>query len=150
MRGAKWSEYETQLLYKLAEEGFNTNEMVSQIGRSYSSIRLRAEKLGVTINKRGRHYATPKGDRETWNTAQRICAFANVPLPLAEYVVAVAEFKNIRVSELRSDSREMELVRTRAIIAKRARENGYTLQAIGRALNRDHTTIIHAIRCIAA
>lgn len=142
-----WTRFEDQLLQDLARQGFNAAELSPQIGRHVNSIRGRARKLGVPLNRRGRRYAMPCGKPETWNVAQRLCAFANIPLPLAEYVASVAEIKGLQVSELRSDSRAPKLVKIRGNIAAIARQHGYTFEAIGRALNRDHTTVIHAIRC---
>lgn len=142
-----WTPFENQLLCELTSNGHRAAEIAPQIGRKVQSIYTRAKKLGLKLNTRC--CAMPLGDPATWNAAQRLCAFANVPLPLAEYVVAIAEIRGLQISELRSDSRLARLVEVRASIARRASENGYSFSAIGRALNRDHTTIIHHTRLAA-
>jgi hypothetical protein len=145
MNGNLWTKFEDQLLRELAAKGFNSSEMVPQLGRGDSGIRARAQKLGVNLNKRGRHYPLPVGDPSTWDRAQRLCAFANVPLPLAQYVVDIADNRGIMLSELRSESRKRSLVEIRVGISRMARANGYCFEAIGRALNRDHTTIVYHV-----
>lgn len=141
-----WSRFEDQLLTDLAEKGLTAPQMEPLVGRCESSIRGRARKLGISLNQRTRHYVPLTGDVTTWDRAERLCAFANVPLPLARFVVEVADNSGLQVSELRSESRSGRMVKIRAHIAKEARRNGYSLETIGRALNRDHTTVIHAIR----
>lgn len=138
-----WTDFEVQLLRELVAKGYNASEIVPQVGRCHSSVICKAKKLGLQMSKRGRRYALPPGDASTWNQAQRLCAFANVPLPLAEYVVACAEIRGVQVSDLRGNSRLPHLVRIRVAISKNARDHGYSYETIGRALNRDHTTIIH-------
>lgn len=51
----------------------------------------------------------------------------------------------MNVEALRSTSRRPDLVQLRWAIATRLRLEGHTLTQIGQALNRHHTTILHAL-----
>lgn len=81
--------------------------------------------------------------------AQRISQFASVPLGLAEMVVDRALQANCPLKLLRSECFQRDIVHIRWAIAREAHEAGFSYAAIGRALNRDHTTIMHAIKVAA-
>ena len=78
--------------------------------------------------------------------ADRISAWANVPHGLAELVVMRASQRGLRLRSLRSQLRHPDLVAARHAIAKEARRLEYSYPVIGRALNRDHTSIMHLLR----
>jgi chromosomal replication initiation ATPase DnaA len=78
--------------------------------------------------------------------ADRISQFANVPHDLAELVVMGANRIGSSLKWFRSDRRFEELVAGRAWVAREARQRGHSFPAIGRALNRDHSSIIHLVR----
>ncbi len=50
------------------------------------------------------------------------------------------------IGELAGRTRTERLVRARWEFFRRAREQGFTWHAIGRAVNRDHSTVLHALR----
>jgi chromosomal replication initiation ATPase DnaA len=80
-------------------------------------------------------------------TAAELSQWANVPPELAELVFQYnATWKKCSIKRLRSASRSTKIVRVRWAIARAARQRGYSYPTIGRALNRDHTTIMHAVR----
>lgn len=72
--------------------------------------------------------------------------FANVPIALASLTVGLCRSNGYDLETIRRDGRMHDLVRIRDIIAKQAREQGFSFPQIGRALNRDHTSIIKAVR----
>ena len=76
-------------------------------------------------------------------TAEEIRDWAKVPDRLAVMLVSMAQREHVSVRKLRGDSREKRLVDMRRRFARFADEHGYSSGAIGRALNRDHTTILH-------
>lgn len=78
--------------------------------------------------------------------ADRISEWAEVPHELAELVVMRANQRGLRLAVLRSSLRISELVTARRAISKEAREMGYSYPVIGRALCRDHTSIMHLVR----
>lgn len=78
--------------------------------------------------------------------ADRISAFANVPHGLAEIVVATCSVTGHTVRAIRSDCRKRPLVIVRRKISLAARDAGFSFPQIGRALNRDHSTIIHSVK----
>jgi Helix-turn-helix domain len=66
--------------------------------------------------------------------------------PLLDLIDDRALISGVPVEEVIGRSHESRLVNIRRDVAKEARKRGYSLQAIGRALNRHHTTIIHLLR----
>ena len=52
----------------------------------------------------------------------------------------------IPVPDIIGHKRTKEFVRVRQAVMWEARRQGYSLPQIGRALNRDHTTVIHGLR----
>ncbi|HXH52568.1 MAG TPA: helix-turn-helix domain-containing protein [Sphingomicrobium sp.] len=75
--------------------------------------------------------------------ADRISLHAGVDHWLAELVVIGANRTGSSIKALRGASKQRELVAARVWIALRARADGFSFPEIGRALNRDHTTIVH-------
>lgn len=89
--------------------------------------------------------------------ADRISTYGCVPHYLAELLVIVANAHNITLAELRGPSRKKHLVRARREFCAMARairderfqgHYRFSLPQIGRALNRDHTTVIHALKAV--
>jgi chromosomal replication initiation ATPase DnaA len=67
---------------------------------------------------------------------------------LSEIVRRVARTAGIPVDELRGPSKAADLVRLRRIAMSEARKAGHSLSAIGRELNRDHTTVLAGLRVL--
>lgn len=65
---------------------------------------------------------------------------------LLELAIAEARRFGFTLAELRSPSRKRPLVSARRAVASAAHEAGFSYMAIGRVLNRDHSTIIYALR----
>ena len=82
--------------------------------------------------------------------ADRLSVHANVPLALAQLVAMHADRLGYTLRNIRNDRRQRPLVRARWQIIALARNEGFSLPVIGRAMNRDHTSIIHALRTVAA
>ena len=78
--------------------------------------------------------------------ADRLQQFANVPRGLAELVTIEAERAGFTIKQLRSNNTERQRVETRRRVAAMARLKGFSFPQIGRALNRDHSTIIYLLR----
>jgi hypothetical protein len=74
--------------------------------------------------------------------AERISAYAGVDLELAEIVVLGAKVHHVPVNQLRSDLTHGRFVRVRRWVVVRARPR-WSWWEIGRALNRDHSTVIY-------
>lgn len=75
--------------------------------------------------------------------ADRISTWADVPHELAELVVMSALRADLPVRLLRSDDRHQHLVEIRRQVAIEARSLGYSFPVIGRAMNRDHSSVMH-------
>jgi chromosomal replication initiation ATPase DnaA len=76
----------------------------------------------------------------------RLAHDAGVPADLAALVVLAANRLGVTVRCFRAPGRRIAFVRARQRVAVGARDLGFTYQAIGRALNRDHSSVIHAER----
>lgn len=100
---------------------------------------------------------------ERWVPPRRRTVAAPVPLSEIEtarqaelrdavrVVSRVAREAGLSLSEIRSRSRRRDLVDTRQAAALAARrETAASLPQIGRILNRDHSTVLHGLRQLAA
>lgn len=58
----------------------------------------------------------------------------------------VSEATGITFEDIRGARKTRELVNVRRFIAAKAREQGASLTQIGRALNKDHTTVLEGLR----
>lgn len=74
----------------------------------------------------------------------RLQEWADVPRGLAEIVVIEANKYGFTLAQLRSPSREAQRVWLRKNIARIARQHRppFSFPQIGRALNRDHSTVM--------
>lgn len=81
------------------------------------------------------------------SNVEDLVAHARVPAALAELVAAEARRSHVSLRRLRSPSRDVHLVRLRRRIARFAmrRADGpiFSAASVGRALNRDHTTVLY-------
>jgi hypothetical protein len=88
------------------------------------------------------------------NSAARLSAFAEIPRELAEFVTVRAHENGLCLRDLRSDCRRRELCEVRWSIAAEARAlkfgqtsaPRFTYWQIARALNRDRSSIVHALK----
>ena len=66
---------------------------------------------------------------------------------LSTVIRRVEAESKISLEEMKGKSRKAEIVKARtALISGLFNECGFTKSAIGRMLNRDHSTVIHALR----
>lgn len=82
--------------------------------------------------------------------AKQLAAWADVPDDLAKITVSGAKRYGLPLCAIRGDCRKRNLVVCRWYIAGRARKAGFSFPQIGRALNRDHSTIVYALGRLAA
>ena len=143
MNGPLWKAGEDAKLRELAPTGIGSHEIAKIIGRTQSAVRSRAEKLGVSI---ARSAPPPPPSPYFAANADRLSEWANVPLQLAQLVAKAADEADITLQRLRSPVKRADIVRVRWNIAREARRLNYSYSTIGRALNRDHTTVIYGIR----
>lgn len=78
--------------------------------------------------------------------ANQLAAWADVPAKLATLTAMGASKYGFPLDVLRGECRKRPIVRCRCWIARRARLEGFSFPQIGRALNRDHTSVIHLVR----
>jgi len=67
-------------------------------------------------------------------------------IPPNEVLQTVAKCRRLTVDDLRGPSRRAYIVRARWEAMRMLRDRGLSLSAIGIILNRDHTTVLHALR----
>jgi hypothetical protein len=144
MTAPPWTGSELCLLRDMVSKGLSSFDIARLLERTPSAIRTRKSKLGIKSPLQDRPVRDP--DPSNWTQADRISEWADVPQRLAELVVEGCAAANLDVRAVRSASRHQELVECRWRIAAQARIMGYSYPAIGRALNRDHTTIMHAVQ----
>jgi chromosomal replication initiation ATPase DnaA len=80
------------------------------------------------------------------NDVARISTFARVDPALAAIVVSVATRGGHSLKALRGESKATELIVARRTIVSEAFSEGFSLSAIGRALNRDHSTVFYHVQ----
>jgi chromosomal replication initiation ATPase DnaA len=68
---------------------------------------------------------------------------------LPRMIAAAARAEGLSSAAVLRDNRARPLVQVRRAVAHVARDAGYSLCMIGRALNRDHTTVLHHVRWAA-
>jgi chromosomal replication initiation ATPase DnaA len=71
---------------------------------------------------------------------------ANAPAALSALVRSISTESGMQLADILGPNRSRRLFHVRRTIALEARERGYSFPQIGRALNRDHSTIVHAVR----
>lgn len=70
-------------------------------------------------------------------------------LPKAKAVLAdVCLAYQVKMTDLTGPSRQMEFVLPRHLFCWLARQSGLTSIAVGRMLNRNHGTVLHACACV--
>jgi hypothetical protein len=77
---------------------------------------------------------------------ERLARDADIPAALARMVVEAAAAAGVSLRSFRTDDRRPHLVAERQRLILVARDRGFSLPQVGRALNRDHSTILTADR----
>lgn len=77
---------------------------------------------------------------------ERLAHNASVPADLAALVVLAANRLGVSTETFRGANQTRRFFHERCRIAVIARDHGFRYWAIGRALNRDHSTVMHAER----
>jgi len=71
---------------------------------------------------------------------------AGVAMTPRERISAMAEARGYSLDELKSHKRNTRIVRARDEIALYLRQQGWSLAQIGKAVNRDHTSVLDMLR----
>lgn len=75
---------------------------------------------------------------------------ASRPSRIGQLIAEASRETGYTPQEIVGHSRKQPLARTRQWVMWKARQEGYSLEQIGRVLNRDHTTVLHGVRKIEA
>lgn len=82
-------------------------------------------------------------------TAAHIAALDAIKLPVGRQILReVAAATGTTPAALTGQSRIQKIAHARQIACHAMRMQGMSLEQIGRVVNRDHTTVIHAIRAV--
>lgn len=65
---------------------------------------------------------------------------------IGEIVEQVSKISGVHVRDILGNSRRASIVKVRHVAQWKARNEGYTLEQIGKTFNRDHTSILYGIR----
>ena len=147
-RSNHWTDFELCRLRQLARD-YSCRQIAGDIGRTQESVWRKARQLGLRVQPRPCNAPLPPKLRPV-SVAECMSICASVPYALAELVVVRAWQRGVDLQTLRSDRRSKELVAFRREIAVEAFRESFAYAAIGRALNRDHTTIIHHVQSALA
>lgn len=151
MRGREWGAFEVARFKSLAAQGYCQSEIAKALRRHQSAVARKKAKLGLELQRyTGRQWSPLNQKPSEWTAADRICAFANVPLDLAMLVVNTSIDHDLPVKLVRSNDKRLRFVNCRADIARKAREMGYSYPLIARAINRDHSSVMYLVRGRAA
>lgn len=71
------------------------------------------------------------------------------PSRRGDTLASVANLYGVSVAEIKGSSRLAPIVAARWEAMRRLREQGFSFSSIGRLVNRNHATVMHALRSIA-
>jgi hypothetical protein len=121
----EWTEQEVQVLLDMHAAGMKAREIAEAIPRSYLAVNSKRCRLGL--------YVFPPRS----------------PFRIADVIAAASAEFGVPVREILSECRERSTARARQAAMYLARELTLaSYSVIGRAFNRDHTTVIHGCRII--
>jgi hypothetical protein len=139
MRGRPWTFDEVVRMFELIEQRRTSIEIGKILGRNRRCIGRRAIDYGLSLDYRHLDPPKPAPKPDEPNPL-------GFPMTLKKIIETTAERHGLQVSEVQSSCRRRKFVKCRQEIAVKARESGYSYPRIGRALNRDHTSIMHLVR----
>lgn len=77
---------------------------------------------------------------------EMLASVSGAALPLCQMIFDVAEGDKALVAAIRSGSTKVRLCRLRQAVIWKGKDSGFSFHKIARALNRDHSTVMHAHR----
>lgn len=81
-----------------------------------------------------------------YTSPELLASVSNAALPICELIFAVAGNDKAIVAQIRAGSTAERLCRMRQAVIWTAKQRGFSFHKIARALNRDHSTVMHAYR----
>lgn len=147
--GSRWTADEVEALRTLVADGLSKKAIARRMGRSPGGVGDYAGKLGLRFTR-----STAQRVRSMAREAKNCrLVFERVPESVrrheqGRYILGqVAADCELLASDLTGDSRTAPIVAARQqAMWLCARDTPLSLPAIGRIFNRDHTTVLHAIR----
>lgn len=121
--------------------------VVAHLGRLVQDMGERIEVLEVARSVQHR-VAVPPAGASISKVVAVACYSGKTTIPahrIAEIVLDVARRNGVAAADILGQHRLAVIVAARQEVFLRAREAGYSLSAIGRAMGRDHTTVSHGV-----
>jgi hypothetical protein len=135
----RWSDEDVRQLREMIAGGHSTIDIAKVLGRTKHTVQVKANKLGLSTKAGVLHGAIAPGQYESSiQVDQRIAE---------KLIVQVCEEFEVSRAELLGQSRNKEIVPARHEACWRiAKATSLSLPHLGSIFNRDHTSILHAIR----
>lgn len=135
----RWSDEDVRQLREMIASGHSKIDIAQVLGRTTRTVQVKANKLGLSTRAGVLHGAIPPGQYESSTKADERIAEKLIGQVCAEFDVSRAE--------LLGQSRSEKIVPVRHEACWRiAKATSLSLPHIGSIFNRDHTSILHAIR----
>ncbi len=144
-----WTPREVATLRKMASEGKSARAIAIKVGRNAESVIHKARTMGVSVFMRPTsEFNNPlRGDAIT-SLYKVVVDQSGNSLHRVRCIVAVcSEQAGISAEAILGDSRNQIVVLARQqAMWLAAKETGLSYVSIGKIFNRDHTTVLHAVR----
>ena len=133
-----WSAGDILFLGKLAREGNPAASIAADLERTIGAVRLKARACGIKVVDERKMPAAPVSDDAECE---------GVPSPVKAIALAAAERHGVAYSDIVGPCRKPVYARPRQeAMWLAARDTAKSYPQIARVFDRDHTTVIHAIR----
>lgn len=135
----RWSDEDVRQLREMIASGHSKIDIAQVLGRTTRTVQVKANKLGLSTRAGILHGAIPPGQYESSTKADERIA--------EKLILQVCEEFKVSRAELLGQSRNKEIVPARHEACWRiAKATSLSLPHLGSIFNRDHTSILHAIR----
>lgn len=144
-----WSPREAATLRKMASEGKSARAIAIKVGRNPESVMHKARTMGVSVFMRPAiEYASPlRGEAITSLYKLVVDQSCNSQHRVRCIIAVCSEQAGVSVESILGDSRNQFVVLARQqAMWLAAKETGLSYVSIGKIFNRDHTTVLHAVR----
>jgi hypothetical protein len=136
---SRWSDEDVRQLREMIASGHSKIDIAQVLGRTTRTVQVKANKLGLSTRAGILHGAIPPGQYESSTKADERIA--------EKLILQVCEEFEVSRAELLGQSRSEKIVPVRHEACWRiAKATSLSLPHLGSIFNRDHTSILHAIR----
>lgn len=148
--GFAWTDEEVSILRAMAEKSLSTHAIAAKLDRSANSVRQKAKTLGVTVFRRpSREFVSRvREDDITRHYKLVVNQDRSSKIRIRGIIQICADRHGVNADGILADGRDaMTIIARHQAMWLAAKETSLSLAEIGRQFKRDHTTVIHSIRC---